>query len=213
MLRQLYNNWICYQDGIQAKKRMNMLTKELFRKAIHICAAFVPLFLDFAYYPVMVLLTLVLVLYCVAEYLRCKGHTVPVISFVTMVAARKRDENRFVLGPATLAMGVLLTAAFFQPLPARVGICALAFGDGLASLVGKCFGQIRIPFTGGKTVAGSLACFAAIFCSTYHITGSSSVALGCGLVGIGFELLPLKDLDNLVIPILIAGICQFYFHT
>jgi len=134
MLRQLYNNWICYQDGIQAKKRMNMLTKELFRKAIHICAAFVPLFLDFAYYPVMVLLTLVLVLYCVAEYLRCKGHTVPVISFVTMVAARKRDENRFVLGPATLAMGVLLTAAFFQPLPARVGIVPWPLGMDLPAL-------------------------------------------------------------------------------
>lgn len=212
-MRQLYNTWICEQDGIQAKKRMNMLTKELFRKAIHICTAFVPLFLDLAYYPVMILLSLVLILYCVSEHLRCKGHTVPLISFVTMVAARKRDENRFVLGPATLALGVLFTAAFFQPLPASVGICALAFGDGLASLVGKCFGQIKIAFTGGKTVAGSIACFAAIFCSSYYLTGSAWVALGCGLVGMAFELLPLKDLDNLVIPIVIASVCQFYFHT
>ena len=190
-----------------------MLIKELFRKAIHMCTAFVPLFLSIAYYPVMVLLALVLLLYCVAEVLRCKGHSVPVISSITMAAARKRDENRFVLGPATLAVGVLLTAALFPSQPAAIGICALAFGDGLASLVGKCFGRTRIPFTGGKTVAGSLACFVAIFCSTVVLTGSTKVALGCGLVGMAFELLPLKDLDNLVIPIVIACVCQFYFHV
>lgn len=115
MLRQLYDRLLCYQDGIQAKKRMNMLVKELFRKVIHMCTAFVPLFLSIAYYPVMVLLALVLLLYCVAETLRCKGYSVPVISSITMVAARKRDENRFVLGPATLAVGVLLTAALFLP--------------------------------------------------------------------------------------------------
>lgn len=213
MLRQLYDRWVCYQDGIQAKKRMNMLIKELFRKAIHMCTAFVPLFLSLAYYPVMVLLAVMLLVYCVAETLRCKGHTVPVISSITMVAARKRDENRFVLGPATLAIGVLLTAALFPAQPAAVGICALAFGDGLASLMGKCFGRIRIPFTGGKTVAGSLACFVAIFCSTAILTENTKVALGCGLVGMAFELLPLKDLDNLVIPIAIACLCQFYFHV
>ncbi len=213
MLRQLYDRWVCYQDGIQAKKRMNMLIKELFRKAIHMCTAFVPLFLSLAYYPVMVLLAVMLLVYCVAETLRCKGHTVPVISSITMVAARKRDENRFVLGPATLAIGVLLTAALFPTQPAAVGICALAFGDGLASLMGKCFGRIRIPFTGGKTVAGSLACFVAIFCSTAILTENTKVALGCGLVGMAFELLPLKDLDNLVIPIAIACLCQFYFHV
>lgn len=212
MFWQFYKTWFCYQDGIQAKKRMNMLVKELFRKTIHMCTALVPFFLHLAYYPVMILLGLTLVVYCVAEWCRYKGHSVPVISSITMVAARKRDENRFVLGPATLALGVLITAAVFPPLPASVGILALAFGDGLASLVGKCFGRIAIPFTGGKTVAGSLACFVAIFCSSYALTKRAKIALGCALMGTAFELFPLKDLDNLVIPIVIASLCCFYFH-
>ena len=213
MLQLLNDDLFEYQDGVRTKKRMNMLAKELVRKAIHVCAAFVPFFLELAYYPVMALLALVLLLYCIAEYLRCKGHNVPFISTLTLVAARKRDENRFVLGPATLAVGVLLTAAFFPSQAAAVGICALAFGDGLASLVGKCFGRIKIPFTSGKTAAGSLACFTAIFCSTFVLTGNTKTALGCGLVGMAFELLPLKDFDNLVIPLVIAACCQFYFHT
>ncbi len=212
MFRRVYRRLFCRQDGIQAKKRINMLVKELVRKAIHICAALVPLLLHLAYYPVMVSLTAVLVVYCLAEWSRCRGRPVPVISAITMVAARKRDEDRFVLGPVTLALGVLFSAALFPPLPAAVGILALAFGDGLASLVGKCFGRTRIPFTGGKTAAGSLACFAAIFCSTFVQTESAHVALGCALVGTAFELAPLKDLDNLVIPIAIACLCRFYFH-
>lgn len=211
-MRQRCDNWPCEHDGIQVQKRMNMLIKELFRKAIHMCAALVPLLLHFAYYPVMVLLTLMLIFYCIAEWCRFRGSWIPVISPITMAAARKRDENKFVLGPATLATGVLLTAALYPALPAAVGICALAFGDGLASLVGKCFGHVRIPFTGGKTVAGSLACFVAIFCSSYLLTGRADVGLGCGLVGMAFELVPLKDMDNLVIPIVIASFCHFYFH-
>ena len=62
------------------------------------------------------------------------------------------------------------------------------------------------------TVAGSLACFVAIFCSSYLLTERADVGLGCGLVGMAFELVPLKDMDNLVIPIVIASFCHFYFH-
>ena len=60
-MRQRCDNWPCEHDGIQVQKRMNMLIKELFRKAIHMCAALVPLLLHFTYYPAMVLLTLMLI--------------------------------------------------------------------------------------------------------------------------------------------------------
>ncbi|MBO5137556.1 MAG: phosphatidate cytidylyltransferase [Spirochaetaceae bacterium] len=202
----------CYKDGIQLKKHINELTKEIFRKAIHICAAFVPLLLRWAYKPVMILLTLVLIVYCIAEFIRYKGKTVPFISAITAAAARKRDENRFVLGPATLATGILVTAAFFNPCAAKIGILALAFGDGLASLVGKFFGRITIPFSDGKTVAGSQTCFIAIFCSTFLVTKRADVSFGVALTGMFIEILPLKDFDNLLIPIAIASISQFYFH-
>lgn len=199
----------CYKDGIQIKRHLNDLAKEIFRKAIHMCAAFVPFLLSYAYLPVMVLLGLVFVFYCVSEFLRCRGINVPVVSTITAAAARKRDENRFVLGPATLAAGVLIAAAFFKPVPAAVGIFALAFGDGLASLVGKFFGRIVIPGSAGKTVAGGLACFIAIFCSSFLVLKNVAMAFVVALVGMAIEILPLKDFDNLVIPIIIAAVCQF----
>lgn len=187
-------------EGIIARQRLNAIFKELFRKSIHICSSFVPLFLGFAYWPVIALLILAIVVYTISELLRAKGINIPLISKITEIAARKRDENRFVLGPVTLACGILI-AALLLPLDcARVGIFALAFGDGLASLMGKLFGKITIPGAHGKTAAGSLTCFFAVFISTFCCCGNCLVSLITALCAMFIEILPLSDFDNLIIP-------------
>lgn len=186
--------------GIVERQRLNAIFKELFRKSIHICSSFIPLFLKYAYWPVIVLLILAVVVYTVSEILRSKDIYIPLISKVTEIAARKRDENRFVLGPVTLVCGILL-AALLLPLDcARVGIFALAFGDGLASLMGKLIGKITIPGAHGKTAAGSLTCFAAVFVSTFCCCGNCFIALCVGLCAMFIEVLPISDFDNLIIP-------------
>ena len=113
------------------------------------------------------------------------------------------------MGPVTLVLGIISAAILWKQIPAAVGIYALGFGDGLASLVGKLCGRIRIPFTNGKTVAGSLACFAAVFISSLLMLHSVSAALVIGFAAMAIELLPLKDFDNLFIPVLTGGLAQF----
>jgi len=196
-------------SGIQLRRYANDIAKELFRKSIHLCTVFVPLLLEAAYRPVLISLSFILVFYIITELLRINGITVPIISTVTQTAARKRDENKFVLGPVTLASGVLITALFFDPVPASIGICALALGDGLASLAGKMCGKVAIPFTNGKTAAGSVTCFAAIFVATFFITQDSELSLVIACAGMLIEVLPLKDFDNLLIPIALASLAQF----
>ena len=186
--------------GIVERQRLNAIFKELFRKSIHICSSFVPLFLKLAYWPVIALLLLALIFYTLSELLRSKGIELPLVSKVTEIAARKRDENHFVLGPVTLVCGILL-AALLLPLDcARVGIFALAFGDGLASLMGKLIGKITIPGAHGKTAAGSLTCFFAVFISTFCCCGNCLIALTVALCAMFIEILPLSDFDNLIIP-------------
>ena len=186
--------------GIVERQRLNAILKELFRKSIHICSSFIPLFLKLAYWPVIVLLVLAVIVYSISEVLRSKNIELPLISKVTEIAARKRDENRFVLGPVTLVCGILL-AALLLPLDcARAGIFALAFGDGLASLMGKLFGKITIPGAHGKTAAGSLTCFFAVFISTFCCCGNCFIALIIALCAMFIEILPLADFDNLIIP-------------
>ncbi len=186
--------------GIVERQRLNAILKELFRKSIHICSSFIPLFLKLAYWPVIVLLVLAVIVYSISEVLRSKNIELPLISKVTEIAARKRDENRFVLGPVTLVCGILL-AALLLPLDcARAGIFALAFGDGLASLMGKLFGKITIPGAHGKTAAGSLTCFFAVFITTFCCCGNCFIALIIALCAMFIEILPLADFDNLIIP-------------
>jgi dolichol kinase len=190
------------------------LLKEFLRKTIHICTALIPFLIKIAYWPAIIALGTVLGLYCLAELFRRQGHQIPLISSITRGAARRRDENRFVLGPVTLAAGVLLTALLFEPVPAAAGIYGLAFGDGLASLAGKVFGRIRNPFVRDKTVIGSHACFAAVFLSTCAVTHSAFTALCAACIGMVIENLPLRDFDNLLIPLCLAMFIQVYsqFH-
>ena len=202
--------YFCYQIGIEIKNQFVSLRKEFFRKAIHICTAFIPTLLHFAYLPTIFCLLMIGTFYVIAEKLRYSGHELPLISDITAAAARKRDENKFVLGPVTLVAGILLSALFWNEISASVGIYALAFGDGLASLSGKTFGKIKIPYTQGKTAEGSLTCFAAIFTSTFLVANDCEVALIVAMVGALIEILPLKDFDNLIIPILLGGIVNFF---
>lgn len=186
--------------GIVERQRLNAIFKELFRKSIHICSSFVPFFLGLAYWPVIILLVLAVIVYTVSEVLRSHNINIPLVSKITEIAARKRDENRFVLGPVTLVCGIL-TAALLLPLDcARVGIFALAFGDGLASLMGKLIGKITIPGAHGKTVAGSLTCFTAVFISTFCCSGNCLHSLIIATAAMFIEMLPLSDFDNLIIP-------------
>lgn len=195
--------------GIILRQRANSIAKEVFRKSIHICSSFVPLLLKFWYWPVIGLLIFAVFFYSLCEVLRLNGHPVPVVSKITETAARKRDENKFVLGPITLVLGILI-AALILPLPsATVGIFALAFGDGTASLGGKLFGRVQIPGCHGKTVAGSLTCFLAVFVSCFCYSSNCLVSLIIATCAMFLEMLPLNDFDNLIIP---AAIGAIYFY-
>ena len=188
---------------ISQSSTVNDLLKELFRKSIHFCAALVPVVAYAFYTGTITTLSFVICFYTICEYRRLAGNPVPVISRITVYAARKRDEGHFVLGPITMALGVLLSLLIFPQEIARIGIYALAFGDGIASLAGRLFGRIKIPHTGGKTFEGSSACFIAVYLSTFAVTCDPLCALAVAILAMCIEVLPLKDYDNLVIPLLI----------
>jgi dolichol kinase len=197
--------------GIELRKRFYTIAKELFRKTIHMGTALVPLVLYYSKTLIISLLLAAIILYTITEILRLSGKSVPIVSKITEAASRKRDDNRFVLGPITLCVGVLLTVLFFDFKTATAGIFALAFGDGLASLGGKLIGQCVIPFTQGKTAAGSLTCFIAIFLSSFAVFGSVTLSISVAALGMFIELLPLKDFDNLIIPVAVSSLIHFCF--
>jgi dolichol kinase len=175
---------------------------EMLRKSIHLLIALVPSLAFFiGVFPTTIILATGVLFYTTCETLRMYGKEVPVVSAVTSLAARKRDAGKFVLGPITLGLGAMLSLILYPEPAASIAIYALAFGDGLSSLVGKLFGTIRLPFTGGKSLEGSLTCFTAVFVSAYALSGKAVPSAAVALVATLTEACPLKDFDNIILPL------------
>lgn len=180
------------------------ITTELIRKSIHLLIGLVPTLAAWNFNVTVALLSSGILVYSYSELMRLQGYEIAIISKITALAARRRDAGRFVYGPVTLGIGALLALVLYPEPAASIAIYALAFGDGLSSLVGKAFGSIRIPFTGGKSVEGSLTCYVAVLCASYAVTGNAPRSAAIALIATVTEAVPTKDLDNILLPTIVG---------
>lgn len=187
----------------------NELVTELLRKSIHIAASCIIIPATYWYYPTLVGIVCLTGMYCISELLRKHNIEVGIIGQITRHAARKRDRNRFVLGPVTLAAGIFFALLLFPFHSAKIAILALAFGDGLASLVGKRFGKRKLHIAKDKTIAGSAACFTAVLITAYTVSLSAWRSITIAAAAAFIEMLPLKDYDNVLIPLVIGWLAVY----
>lgn len=182
----------------------NSMQKEFVRKSLHMTIAIVPALAFVNRDITMLFLILGTVFYLVSEYFRSNGVMIfGFVSSISSIASRDRDKG-MTLGPVTLAFGTLIVLSLFSPVAAACGIYALAFGDGLSSVTGKLWGKTKIPFTLGKSFVGFFTCFTMILSTTYGVTGLLSRSLFAAVIGSITELIPVKDIDNLLIPFVVA---------
>ena len=181
---------------------------ELARKGIHILIAMVPSLAAMNKSNTALLLMGGILFYSWAESMRFLGFQLPMISSVTAAVLRKREQGRFALTPITLGLGALLALIIFPPPIAAAAIYALAFGDSVSSLVGKSLGRLRPGFLKGKSIEGSLACFTVSTLAGFLVFRDLKPALAVGLASTLVDALPLKDFDNLLMP-LAAGLAAF----
>jgi dolichol kinase len=179
----------------------NVLSAEIVRKAIHLLVALVPAIAAIDVAVAMGLLGAGTLFYIGAEAARRSGHRIVIVSEITALASRSRERGRFVLGPVTLAIGSMLALLLYPLQASTVAIFALAFGDGLASLVGKAVGGPRLPLTAGKTVAGSLACFAAVLVLSTRLGADPAAALHIAAGAALIEAYAPEDMDNILLPV------------
>ena len=187
-----------------AVNSLRVIKLELIRKAIHFLIAFSPVMAAINLPFTLTALVVGILSYICFEYLRLKGISVPLVSSLTVMASRPRDQGRFVLGPVTLGLGALLALSFFPIEVASLAIYALAFGDGFAGLVGKTFGHIRPAFLFGKSLEGSSACFFAVFIASWRFSHNLPLSLTAAFTATIVEALPLEDLDNVILPLAVG---------
>lgn len=181
--------------------------KEFDRKVFHFCG--VLYILGYAFVPRPIALWIMGILFFVVLILDFFRLFVPKLnSFIMKIfggVSRQEELSQPSGMPYTFA-GAYFTMLFFPE--KSIALTALwyqVFGDGMATLVGQKFGQIRIY---QKTLAGGTACFLSclvfsLFLFDYRlaILGSATAAL--------IELLPLPLNDNLSIPIISALVLKY----
>lgn len=131
--------------------------------------------------------------------------------------SRTGDRREILRGPLFYGIAfVLLTFLFWRNSP--VGIVALMIlcgGDGLADIVGKRIGGVRLPWSPKKTLAGSITMLLGgflfallvvwVFVDQGFFTGSIlDYILPIGVIAIGstlVESLPVIDIDNIIVPL------------
>jgi len=189
---------------------MPEIVPELLRKSIHMLIALVPTLAALNCSNTALLLMLGVLFYSCAESLRFLGFSLPLVSSVTRVVSRKKEQGHFALAPVTLGLGALLAISIF-PLPvASAAIYAVAFGDSVSTLTGKFLGRLRPTFLFGKSVEGSLACLAVSTLAAWLVLSDLKTALAVGLASVLVDALPIREFDNILLP-LAAGLAALVF--
>ncbi len=174
-------------------------SQEFRRKGIHACSLFVPLLAGINYILTLELLVATTIVYLASEWARLNGIRFPVLSFVTKLCVRASERRKLALAPVTLALGVMLSLVLFPTLIASVTIAILACADSIATIVGKFYGKIRIPYNSKKSLEGTVAFFITAFiCAVIYVP--LKTALIVSLVSCIIESLPVKH-DNISIPL------------
>lgn len=152
-----------------------------------------------------------------------------VIKDEAAVAAMSRTGNRREILRGPLFYGivfVLLTIIFWLDRPiGMIALMMLCGGDGLADIFGKRIRSARLPWSPGKTLAGTIAMFAGGWLFAvgivwfFLVIGVFSDGLGqylgsitlIALVATLVESLPLRDIDNLSVPAVSVLLGYFFF--
>jgi hypothetical protein len=138
--------------------------------------------------------------------------------------SRTGDPRELLHGPTFY--GVTFCAATrlcWRKVHGVTAMMALCFGDGMAEVFGKRYGSSgrgRLPWSRQKSWAGSAGFLvssvvsSAVFAELFHRWGWSeaslaslmpALTLAC-LAGCAVESLPIKEIDNLLVPLTVAGV-------
>ncbi len=193
--------WLQLRTANGAASLPDYLRSEIVRKSLHLLIAFAPVLASVSLPLTVTLLGVGTLFYAMAEASRRSGRPILVVSELTVIASRDGDQGKFVLGPITLGLGALLALTLYPEPAATIAIYALAFGDGFASLAGRLFESPRVPFTRGKTTAGSAACFVAVLTAAWAVTEQPVAAFAIAAAATFLEAVPTGDFDNLLVPL------------
>jgi dolichol kinase len=173
------------------------LTREIYRKLVHVSTVLVPLLAwVLPRGPMLVLLGVAVIVAASVEWGRAR---IPWVRYRFLRRTRtvlRPHERRGLAGATYLALAYLLALLIF---PRPIAVAAMLYaglGDATAALVGKRWGRNRTRW--GKSWEGAAAMLAVCVAVGLAIPGvPAAAAIAGGLAGTTLEFLPLPLDDNL----------------
>lgn len=182
---------------------------EFSRKAVHMLSLLVPLCAYFHVGWTQVTILCFITFYAVSETWKVKGKHFWFHRYILKMQ-RDGERNTWARAPFFLAVGVLGSITLFSWEAALIGIYQAGMCDTMAALFGKKFGGTPFPFfSTRKTFTGTLA-FIAFALPVCFIFLSPSKAIVLALIGGFLESLPVKDWDNLTVPLIISFLAELF---
>ena len=141
--------------------------------------------------------------------------------------SRTGDRREILYGPLFYGIVfVVMTLIFWKDSP--IGMLALMLmcgGDGLAEIMGRRLKSPKLPWSKGKSVAGSVGMFiggwvlAAFVLGMFVLAGAFTGPFSgyllpitvIALVGMAVESLPFKDIDNITVTLAAVALGFLYF--
>ncbi|MDE1846636.1 MAG: hypothetical protein KGH52_01105 [Candidatus Micrarchaeota archaeon] len=151
--------------------------------------------------PELAVILLILLGYLVANYANTRKDG----RVGRYLFAMERKYTKFGEGASMLAIGTLLAFSFvFDAKYIMIVISAIFIGDALATIIGMRWNGIKLPYNKKKSLAGSIAYFAAVMVLPYLLYGI--VAVPIAIIATLVESLPIKTDDNLSVPAVLIAI-------
>ena len=131
--------------------------------------------------------------------------------------SRTGDRREILRGPLFYGViFVVLTIIYWKDSPiGMVALMLMCGGDGMADIIGRKYGNIKLPWAPGKSWVGSLAMFIGGLTLSIAVLGVYIIAdvfpdtltsyilplIIIAMVGTLVESLPLKDMDNITVTV------------
>jgi len=187
---------------------------ELVRKVVHIGTGNVILFAWLLNMPAIIGITASIV-----------ASAVTLLSYIFPILPGINSVGRRSFGTFFYAVSIGILVAWFwhlqQPYYAAIGILIMAWGDGLAALIGKNFGKHKYKFLSSeKSWEGSLTMFLVTYlvCSLILLPVQGNlwqtwiVSLIVAIAATGLEAISFLGIDNLTVPVGSAAIGYFLWE-
>jgi phytol kinase len=201
--------WLTVMFGLVTFLHWRKAEAELVRKVMHIGTGNILLIAWLLQVPLLICLGFGICFSAIA----LTSYYLPILPMLNSV-------GRKTLGVFYYALSITFLVAYFwsikQPQYAVIGVLVMAWGDGLAALVGTRWGKRTYQFMGSKkTLEGSLAMVGASYLVTFLVLAIASpisissllLPIPIAIIAAILEAVSPGGTDNLSVPLVSAALC------